>query len=72
MALLLARAVRESLHRRLAYLRGQRIVRLTDYAHEMGLAPNAQLNAAKRQTIPAFRERGVWKIGCASGGGPST
>jgi Fic family protein len=63
MALLLSRAVRESLHRRLAYLRAQRIVRLTDYAREAGLAPNAQINAAKRQTIPAFRERGVWKIG---------
>jgi Fic family protein len=71
MALLLARAVRESLHRRLAYLRGQRIVRLTNYARETNLAPNAQLNAAKRQTIPAFRERGIWKIGCASGERPS-
>jgi Fic family protein len=63
MSALLSRAVRESLHRRLAYLRGQSIVRLTDYAREAGLAPNTQLNAAKRQTIPAFRERGVWKIG---------
>jgi Fic family protein len=63
MALLLSRALRESLHRRLAYLRGLRVARLTDYAREAGLAPNTQLNAAKRQTIPAFRERGIWKIG---------
>jgi Fic family protein len=63
MALLLSRAVRESLHKRLAYLKGARIVKLTDYARERGLAANAQLNAAKRQTIPAFRERGVWMIG---------
>jgi Fic family protein len=63
MALLLSRVLRESLHRRLAYLRGQRVVRLTDYAREAGLAPNTQLNAARRQSIPAFRERGVWKIG---------
>ncbi|MDR1015359.1 MAG: Fic family protein [Coriobacteriales bacterium] len=67
MALLLSRALRESLHKRLAYLRGQRIVRLTDHAREAGLAPNAQLNAARRQTIPAFRERGVWKIGTGEG-----
>jgi Fic family protein len=63
MALLLSRALRESLHKRLAYLRGQRIVRLAQYARENGLTPNAQINAARRQTIPAFRERGVWKIG---------
>jgi Fic family protein len=63
MALLLSRALRESLHKRLAYLRGQRIVRLTEYARTSGRAPNTQLNAARRQTIPAFRERGVWKIG---------
>jgi Fic family protein len=63
MAQLLSRALRESLHRRLAYLRGQRVVRLTEYARETGLVPSSQLNAAKRQTIPAFRERGVWKIG---------
>ncbi|MDR1082402.1 MAG: Fic family protein [Coriobacteriales bacterium] len=63
MSLLLSRVLRESLHKRLAYLRGQRIVKLTDYAREAGLAPSAQLNAARRQTIPAFRERGTWKIG---------
>jgi Fic family protein len=71
MALLLSRALRESLHRRLAYLRGQRIVKLTDHARAEGLVPNAQLNAARRQTIPAFRERGVWKIGDDSRAGQS-
>jgi Fic family protein len=69
MALLLSRALRESLHRRLAYLRGERIVKITDYAREVGLAPNALLNAARRQTIPAFRERGVWKTGLGDGAG---
>ncbi|MDR2109519.1 MAG: Fic family protein [Coriobacteriales bacterium] len=63
MALLLSRTLRESLHRRLAYLRAQRVVRLTEYAREAGLSPSSQLNAARRQTIPAFRERGVWMIG---------
>lgn len=60
---LLALALQESLHKRLAYLKGLSIVKLADYAKEQGLQVNAQLNAAKRQTIPAFREKGVWKIG---------
>lgn len=60
---LFALALQESLHKRLAYLKGINIVKLVDYAKEHNLAPNGQLNAAKRQTIPAFREKGVWKIG---------
>jgi Fic family protein len=56
-------ALQESLHKRLAYLKGLNIMRLTDYAKHSGRAPNAQINAARRQTIPAFREKGVWKIG---------
>lgn len=63
MAELLALGLQESLHKRLAYLKGLEVVKLTDYAKAHGLAANAQLNAAKRQTIPAFREKGVWKIG---------
>jgi Fic family protein len=56
-------ALQESLHKRIAYLKGLRIVKVADYAKEKGIAINSQLNAAKRQTIPAFREKGVWKIG---------
>lgn len=63
MADLLALGLKESLHKRLAYLKGLEIVKLVDYAKTRGLASNAQLNAAKRQTIPAFHEKGVWKIG---------
>ena len=58
-----ADSLKESLHKRLAYLRGDEIIKLADYAKKNNRAVNAQLNAAKRQTIPAFRERGVWKIG---------
>lgn len=58
-----ADSLKESLHKRLAYLRGDTIVKLADYAKAEDLAVNGQLNAAKRQTIAAFRERGVWKIG---------
>ena len=63
MALLFSRALRESLHKRLAYLRGMQIVRLAEHARTNGLSTTAQLNAAKRQTLPAFRERGIWMIG---------
>ena len=60
---MLADSLKESLRKRLAYLRGDKIIKLADYAKKNSLAVNAQLNAAKRQTVPAFRERGVWKIG---------
>jgi Fic family protein len=66
LTLLLSRALRESLHKRLAYLRGMKIVRLTDHARSIGTSTTSELNAAKRQTIPAFRERGVWMIGSRS------
>jgi len=56
-------ALMESFHKRIAYLRGERIVPLTVYAKEQTDSLSTLLNAAKRQTIPAFREKGVWKIG---------
>lgn len=56
-------ALIESLHKRLTYLHGQEIVNLSDYAKKKGESVPALLNTARRQTIPAFRERGVWKIG---------
>ncbi len=56
-------ALMESLHKRLSYLRGEEIVRLSDYIKQNGLSAPAVTNAARRQTIPAFREKGVWKIG---------
>ena len=62
MSSLLVVALQESLNRRLAYLEGKTIVKLTDWARDNNLAANAQLNAAKRQTIPAFREKNVWKM----------
>lgn len=53
----------ESLHKRIAYLKGQKIVKLSDYAKKINTNVVSILNSAKRQTIPAFREKGVWKIG---------
>lgn len=56
-------AVMESLHKRIAYLKGNKIIEATEYAIKIAKPTPVVLNAAKRQTIPAFREKGVWKIG---------
>jgi len=55
--------VLESLHKRLAYLDGKEIIPLSKYAKSDARSFHTLLNAAKRQTIEAFREKGVWKIG---------
>jgi len=56
-------ALMESLHKRIAYMQGDKISTLADYAKSQKKSINTLLNAARRQTIPAFREKGVWKIG---------
>jgi Fic family protein len=53
----------EALHRRIAYLDGLTIRPVVELARLQGVAPNALLNQARRQSIPAFRQRGTWKIG---------
>ncbi len=60
---IIGRAIINSYHKRLAYLEGRSIIKLSDYAKQNKLSHSNLLNKAKRQTIPAFRERGVWKIG---------
>ncbi len=60
---ILSLALTESLHKRIAYLQGDEIITLADYAKANKKSVNTLLNAARRQTIPAFREKGVWKIG---------
>jgi len=56
-------ALVESLHKRVAYLKGREIIRLSQHAKTDKKSIHTLLNAARRQTIPAFREKGVWKIG---------
>lgn len=56
-------ALTESLHKRVTYLKGEKIIKLSDYTRQRKKSATALLNAARRQNIPAFRERGVWKIG---------
>ena len=59
---ILALALMESLHKRITYLKGEKIVTLSDYAKTSHASASALSNAARRQNIPAFREKGVWKI----------
>ena len=59
----LSLALFESFHKRIAYLKGEQIVRLSEYAEKKNKSASILLNKAKRQTIPAFREKGTWKIG---------
>jgi Fic family protein len=56
-------AIMESLHKRIAYLKGETIISLADYAKKYNKSLHSLINTARRQTIPAFREKGVWKIG---------
>jgi Fic family protein len=60
---IVALALMESLHKRIAYLKGEKIVPLAEYIKKHKESAPAVLNAARRQNIPAFREKGVWKIG---------
>ncbi len=60
---IVALALMESLHKRIAYLKGEKIITLSDFTKKNKKSASAVLNAAKRQNIPAFREKGVWKIG---------
>lgn len=60
---IVALALLESLHKRIAYLQGVDVIPLTDYARQQGDSSSALLNKAQRQSIPAFREKGTWMIG---------
>lgn len=56
-------ALIESLHKRITYLKGEKIITLSEYIKKHKKSAPAITNAARRQNIPAFREKGVWKIG---------
>lgn len=55
-------ALMESLHKRITYLKGEDIIPLSEYSVLNKKSATSLLNAAKRQTISAFREKGVWTI----------
>ena len=56
-------AINNPIHKRIANLHGKAIITLADYAKFHKKSLHALLNSARRQIIPAFREKGGWKIG---------
>lgn len=64
---IVGKALTNSYHKRLAYLEGAPIMTLADYAKKYKLSHSNLLNKANRQTIEAFFEKGMWKIGDRGG-----
>jgi len=60
---IVGKALTNSYHKRLAYLEGKKIIALADYAKNNKLSHSNLINKATRQTIEAFLEKDVWKIG---------
>lgn len=60
---IIGRALAESYHKRLAYIEGKRIITLKEYSKTVKDSASNLLNKAERQTIEAFQEKGIWKIG---------
>lgn len=60
---IVGKALTNSYHKRLAYLEGKKIVQLKEFAKLTKQSHSNVINKAKRQTIEAFIEKGVWKIG---------
>ena len=52
----------ESLNKYITIMSSDEIIPLVDWAKENKVSSAAILNKAKRQTIPAFRQRGQWMI----------
>ena len=60
---IVGKALTNSYHKRLAYLEGAHIMTLAEYAKKNKVSHSNLINKANRQTIEAFFEKGVWKIG---------
>ncbi len=60
---IVGKALTNSYYKRLAYLEGKNIITLSEYARKNKLSHSNLINKAKRQTIEAFLEKGIWKIG---------
>lgn len=60
---IIGKALTNSYHKRLAYLEGKKIITLAHYAKQEKISHSNLINKANRQTIEAFLEKGVWKIG---------
>jgi len=60
---IVGRALTNSYHKRLAYLEGKKIITLAEYGKSNKISHSNLINKATRQTIEAFLEKNVWKIG---------
>jgi Fic family protein len=60
---IVGKALANSYHKRLTYLEGKKIITLNEYSKQNSISHTNLINKAKRQTIEAFLEKGVWKIG---------
>jgi len=60
---IIGKALTNSYFKRLAYLEGKEIVFLNEYAKKHKLSHSNLINKANRQTIEAFLEKNIWKIG---------
>lgn len=60
---IVGRALTSSYHKRLAYLEGKKIITLSQYAKDKKISHSNLINKANRQTIEAFLEKNIWKIG---------
>ena len=60
---IIGRALTASYHKRLTYMEGKRVITLAQYAKDTRQSHPNLINKAHRQTIPAFVEKGEWKIG---------
>lgn len=60
---IVGRALTNSYHKRLAYLEGKKIITLSQYAKDNKISHSNLINKANRQTIEAFLEKNIWKIG---------
>jgi Fic family protein len=60
---LVNKAIINSYNKRIAYLSSQKIIKLSEYAKTTKQSLSNLINKANRNTIPAFRDKGVWMIG---------
>ena len=60
---MVGKALTNSYYKRLTHLEGKKIITLADYAKHNKLSHSNLINKANRQTIEAFLEKNVWKIG---------
>ncbi len=64
---IVGKALANSYHKRLAYLEEKKIITLIEYAKNKKFSHSNLINKANRQTIEAFLEKGIWKIGIING-----